>query len=72
MKILGIVLLLTIAVLASSKKCQEDPDFYQYLSGTIGSGDENKPFVYLMPCDTMFINKGVSVIVNKNTYLAFA
>jgi hypothetical protein len=72
MKILILILFLSFSAGAGTKECREDPDFYKYLTGTIGSGDEKKPFTYLMPCDTMYINKGVTVIINKNTYLAFA
>ncbi|MBF0430058.1 MAG: hypothetical protein HQK83_02175 [Fibrobacteria bacterium] len=61
-----------IPLSASTKDCKEDPEFYKFLSGTIGDGKADKPSVYLFPCDTMFIAENVSVMINKNTYLAFA
>ena len=40
MKALLFVLLLTVPAMTGTKKCKEDPDFYKYLSGTIGLHDK--------------------------------
>ncbi len=57
---------------ASTLDCIDDPSFFKFLSGHIGNGSPESPFIYLMPCDTMYIAKGVTVKIAPNTYLAFA
>ena len=71
MPVILLLLSLTVFCFPETKECRDDPEFYRYLSGSIGRESGAEPFVYLMPCDTMFINEGVTVNVHGNTYLAF-
>jgi hypothetical protein len=73
MKLLFTVFLLFFSqVFSGTGECIEKPDSYRYLSGEIGDIDKSEPHVYLMACDTMYINEGVTVNVFENTYLAFS
>ncbi len=70
--VVGFCLMLASFSWASTSNCLSDPDFFQFLNGKIGTGNPTKPEFYLMECDTMIINKGITVQLAPNTYLAFA
>jgi hypothetical protein len=52
--------------------CLENRDFYQSLPTVIGKEDQVGKFPFALNCDTVFVRKGVTTVVNPGTMLYFA
>lgn len=73
-KLGAFALVLASCVFAGSRpECSEDRDFYAYLSGTQGlkSASAEKPFLLVLPCDTMMVGNGILVNVLPNTKIVW-
>jgi hypothetical protein len=52
--------------------CLENRDFYQSLPTVIGREDQVGKFPFALNCDTVFVRKGVTTVVNPGTMLYFS
>ena len=73
MRILIACLLSLSAIrVAHAASCLENRDFYQSLPTVIGREDQVGKFPFALNCDTVFVRKGVTTVVNPGTVLYFA
>jgi hypothetical protein len=66
------LILLYTAGFSSTKLCNEDPDFFKYLSGKIGTENSTKPKTIFLQCDTVIVAKGATASLHPNTLLSWA
>lgn len=52
--------------------CLDRKDFYQNLPTVIGREDQTGKFPFALNCDTVFVRKGVTTVVNPGTMLYFS
>jgi|GEM_PF-1587722 len=64
--------LLATAIPSRAANCLENRDFYQSLPTVIGKEDQVGKFPFALNCDTVFVRKGVTTVVNPGTMLYFA
>jgi hypothetical protein len=57
---------------AFAASCLENRDFYQSLPTVIGREDQVGKYPFALNCDTVFVRKGVTTVVNPGTMLYFA
>lgn len=75
MKAASLLAFAAIVVQAPSVRaaeCAENRDFYQSLPTVIGREDNTAAFGYVLKCDTVFVRKGVTTVINPGAMLYFA
>jgi hypothetical protein len=65
-------LVLLAAAPTWAANCIENRDFHQNLPTVIGREDQVGKFPFALNCDTVFVRKGVTTVVNPGTLLYFA
>jgi hypothetical protein len=69
--LIALLPVLALAKVAHAGACPEGRDFYRNLPVAIGREDQVGKFPYAMPCDTMYVRKGVTTVVYPGGMLYF-